>query len=101
MPAFSLYYIPFSSSASVHLQYWKYGLCKMQTADVCFRHYANHENEYHEYVTAIVPLFSKPKNNSPQAEICTRTFLMSYNQNASSASVLNILPASRSARKPS
>ena len=41
-----------------------------------------------KWVTAIVPLFSKPKNNSPQAEICTR------NQYASSASVLNILPAS-------
>ena len=36
------------------------GQCKTQTADYCFPH-AN------EYVTTIVPLFSNPKNNSPQS----------------------------------
>ena len=72
----------------------------MQTADVCFRNYANHEMSTMPRDSNSL-LFSKPKNNSPQAEICTRTFLMSYNQYANSASVLNILPASRSARKPS
>ena len=36
------------------------GQCKVQTADYCFQH-AN------EYVTIIVPLFSNPKNNSPQS----------------------------------
>ena len=36
------------------------GQCKTQTADYCF-HPAN------EYVTTIVPLFSNPKNNSPQS----------------------------------
>ena len=34
--------------------------CKTQTADYCF-HHAN------ENVTTIVPLFSNPKNNSPQS----------------------------------
>ena len=36
------------------------GQCKTQTADYCF-HHAN------ENVTTIVPLFSNPKNNSPQS----------------------------------
>ena len=36
------------------------GQFKMQTADYRFRH-AN------EFMTTIVPLFSNPKNNSPQS----------------------------------
>ena len=38
----------------------KCGQCKTQTADYCF-HHAN------ENATTIVPLFSNPKNNSPQS----------------------------------
>ena len=42
--------------------------CKTQTADYCFQH-AN------EYVTVIVPLFSNPKNNSPQS-VCSLHFTL-------------------------
>ena len=44
------------------------GQCKTQTADYCF-HHAN------ENVTTIVPLFSNPKNNSPQSAFYTAPFL--------------------------
>ena len=45
-----------------------FGQCKTQTADYCF-HHAN------ENVTTIVPLFSNPKNNSPQSAFYTAPFL--------------------------
>ena len=45
----------------------KSGQCKTQTADYCF-HHAN------ENVTTIVPLFSNPKNNSPQSAFYTAPF---------------------------
>ena len=44
------------------------GQSKVQTADYCFQH-AN------EYVTVIVPLFSNPKNNSPQS-VCSLHFTL-------------------------
>ena len=39
---------------------WQSGQCKTQTADYCF-HHAN------QYETTIVPLYSNPKNSSPQS----------------------------------
>ena len=52
--------------------FWKFiGPCKTQTADYCF-HHAN------EDVTAIVPLFSSPKNNIPQCEFYTALIIYYY-----------------------
>ena len=48
------------SPTSAEVAFVKIGQCKTQTVDYSF-HHAN------EYVTAIVPLFSNPKNNSLQS----------------------------------
>ena len=42
--------------------------CKTQTADYYFHH-------TNEYVTKIIPLFSNPKNNSPQS-VCSLRFTL-------------------------
>ena len=42
--------------------------CKTQSVDYCF---------HHEYMTAIVPFFSNPKNNSLQS-VCSLHFTLSH-----------------------